>query len=125
MRRICLLVLFFTSLLYQHGKIQTAHFDYVTPHQEDHWSQILGKVQYRQAFLWLAPGNGPYRYGGIKCTAVYDILVSRSNTGDEIGFGLSLGYDNIKGHGGGIKVETKAGEETAFSVRLPTTAYLN
>ncbi len=35
------------------------------------------------------------------------------------GFGLSLSYDNIKEHGGEIKVETKEGEGAAFIIILP------
>jgi len=35
------------------------------------------------------------------------------------GLGLSLAYDIIKAHSGEIKVETKEGEDTEFTVRLP------
>ncbi|MEO8412658.1 MAG: ATP-binding protein [Ginsengibacter sp.] len=40
-------------------------------------------------------------------------------TGQGTGLGLSLSYDIIKAHGGEIKVETKAGEGTAFNIYLP------
>jgi signal transduction histidine kinase len=35
------------------------------------------------------------------------------------GTGLCLSYDIVKAHGGEIKVETKEGEGTVFSIVLP------
>lgn len=35
------------------------------------------------------------------------------------GLGLSLSYDMVKAHGGEIKVETKAGEGSEFTIHLP------
>ena len=41
-------------------------------------------------------------------------------SGQGTGLGLSLSYDIItKGHGGEIKVETKEGEGTTFTIHLP------
>jgi signal transduction histidine kinase len=40
-------------------------------------------------------------------------------TGQGTGLGLSLAYDIVKAHGGEIKVETKRGEGSVFSVSLP------
>jgi signal transduction histidine kinase len=34
------------------------------------------------------------------------------------GLGLSLAYDIVKAHGGGIKVETKESEGSEFVIRL-------
>ena len=36
------------------------------------------------------------------------------------GLGLSLSYDIVKAHGGELKVETKQGEGSEFSIQLPT-----
>ncbi|HYK46393.1 MAG TPA: ATP-binding protein, partial [Parafilimonas sp.] len=40
-------------------------------------------------------------------------------TGEGTGLGLSLSYDIIKAHGGEIKVATKEGESTIFTIELP------
>ena len=40
-------------------------------------------------------------------------------TGEGTGLGLSLSYDIIKAHGGELKVETKDGEGSIFSIILP------
>jgi len=40
-------------------------------------------------------------------------------TGQGTGLGLSLAYDIVKAHGGEIKVETKEGEGTEFTIILP------
>ena len=40
-------------------------------------------------------------------------------TGQGSGFGLSLAYDIIKAHGGELKVETKEGEGSVFTIILP------
>jgi len=40
-------------------------------------------------------------------------------TGQGTGLGLSLSYDIVKTHGGEIKVETKEGEGTTFTIVLP------
>ena len=41
-------------------------------------------------------------------------------TGEGTGLGLSLTYDMVvKGHGGSINVNTKEGEYTEFTIKLP------
>ena len=40
-------------------------------------------------------------------------------TGQGTGLGLSLSYDIVKAHGGELKVETREGEGTTFSIHLP------
>ena len=40
-------------------------------------------------------------------------------TGQGTGLGLSLSYDIVKAHGGEIRVETKEGEGTEFTITLP------
>ena len=42
-------------------------------------------------------------------------------TGQGTGLGLSLSYDIIKAHGGELKVETKEGEGTKFTLILPNS----
>jgi signal transduction histidine kinase len=40
-------------------------------------------------------------------------------TGQGTGLGLSLSYDIVKAHGGEIKVESKEGEGSVFTIQLP------
>ena len=51
---------------------------------------------------------------------IYQPFFTTKPTGEGTGLGLSLSYDVItKGHGGQIKVETKYGEFTEFTILLP------
>ena len=51
---------------------------------------------------------------------IFQPFFTTKPTGQGTGLGLSLSYDIVtKGHGGEIKVETKDGESTGFSVILP------
>jgi two-component system NtrC family sensor kinase len=51
---------------------------------------------------------------------IFQPFFTTKPTGQGTGLGLSLSYDIVtKGHGGEIKVETKEGESTAFSIILP------
>ena len=50
---------------------------------------------------------------------IFQPFFTTKPTGTGTGLGLSLAYDVIKAHGGEIKVDTKDGEGTSFSVVLP------
>ena len=49
------------------------------------------------------------------------IPIAIGTTGQGTGLGLSLSYDIIKTHGGEIKVETKEGDGSAFTIQLPVS----
>jgi signal transduction histidine kinase len=60
--------------------------------------------------------------GGIPQKAldkIFQPFFTTKPTGQGTGLGLSLSYDIIKAHGGEIKVQTKEGEGTIFTVVLP------
>ncbi len=49
---------------------------------------------------------------------IFQPFFTTKPTGQGTGLGLSLSYDIIKAHGGEIKVETKEGEGTTFTINL-------
>ena len=51
---------------------------------------------------------------------IFQPFFTTKPTGQGTGLGLSLSYDIVKAHGGEIKVETKQGEGSEFSIQLPT-----
>ena len=64
--------------------------------------------------------NGP----GIPKSAmdkIFQPFFTTKPTGQGTGLGLSLSYDIIKAHGGELKVETKEGEGTVFTIQLPVS----
>jgi len=50
---------------------------------------------------------------------IFQPFFTTKPTGQGTGLGLSLTYDIVKAHGGEIKVETKEGEGTEFTIILP------
>ena len=50
---------------------------------------------------------------------IFQPFFTTKPTGEGTGLGLSLSYDIVKAHGGELKVETKEGEGTTFTIFLP------
>ncbi|SMD42841.1 His Kinase A (phospho-acceptor) domain-containing protein [Aquiflexum balticum DSM 16537] len=63
--------------------------------------------------------NGPGIPDSIK-DKIFQPFFTTKPTGQGTGLGLSLSYDIVKAHGGEIKVETKEGEGTEFTIQLPS-----
>ena len=66
--------------------------------------------------------NGP----GIPKNAldkIFQPFFTTKPTGQGTGLGLSLSYDIVKAHGGDLKVETKEGEGSVFTIQLPLVAH--
>ena len=62
--------------------------------------------------------NGPGIPQQIKAK-IFQPFFTTKPTGQGTGLGLSLSYDIIKAHGGEIKMETREGDYTEFSILLP------
>ena len=50
---------------------------------------------------------------------IFQPFFTTKPTGQGTGLGLSLSYDIVKAHGGEIKVETKEGEGSVFTIQIP------
>jgi signal transduction histidine kinase len=51
---------------------------------------------------------------------IFQPFFTTKPTGEGTGLGLSLSYDIVKAHGGELKVETKEGQWSEFTIQLPT-----
>ncbi|HMG94129.1 MAG TPA: HAMP domain-containing sensor histidine kinase, partial [Chryseolinea sp.] len=51
---------------------------------------------------------------------IFQLFFTTKPTGEGTGLGLSMSYDIVKAHGGELKVETKDGDGSTFTVILPT-----
>jgi two-component system, NtrC family, sensor kinase len=51
---------------------------------------------------------------------IFQPFFTTKPTGQGTGLGLSMSYDIIKAHGGEIKVESKEGEGSVFTIEIPT-----
>ena len=49
---------------------------------------------------------------------IFQPFFTTKPTGKGTGLGLSMSYDIVKAHGGELKVESKEGEGTAFTIVL-------
>jgi two-component system, NtrC family, sensor kinase len=63
--------------------------------------------------------NGPGIPDAIK-DKIFQPFFTTKPTGQGTGLGLSLSYDIVKAHGGEIRVESKEGEGTEFTIQLPS-----
>ena len=72
---------------------------------------LNGKVEIRVT----DNGNG---IPGKVIDKIFQPFFTTKPTGQGTGLGLSLGYDIVKAHGGELKVETKEGEGTEFTIIL-------
>jgi signal transduction histidine kinase len=52
---------------------------------------------------------------------IFQPFFTTKPTGQGTGLGLSLSYDIVKAHGGELKVETKEGEGSEFSIQIPVS----
>jgi signal transduction histidine kinase len=52
---------------------------------------------------------------------IFQPFFTTKPTGQGTGLGLSLSYDIVKAHGGELKVETKEGEGSVFTIQLPAS----
>ena len=50
---------------------------------------------------------------------IFQPFFTTKPTGQGTGLGLSLSYDIIRAHGGEIKVESREGEGSEFTIQLP------
>ena len=54
---------------------------------------------------------------------IFNPFFTTKHTGKGTGLGLSMSYDIIvKGHGGSIKVDSRDGQYTEFTIELPLSS---
>ena len=52
---------------------------------------------------------------------IFQPFFTTKPSGEGTGLGLSLSYDIVKAHGGDIKVESREGEGSLFTIVIPAT----
>ena len=52
---------------------------------------------------------------------IFQPFFTTKPAGKGTGLGLSLSYDIVRAHGGDLKVETREGEGTVFTLHLPSS----
>jgi signal transduction histidine kinase len=52
---------------------------------------------------------------------IFQPFFTTKPTGQGTGLGLSLSYDIVKAHGGELKVESKEGQGSIFTIEIPYT----
>jgi ligand-binding sensor domain-containing protein/signal transduction histidine kinase len=83
-------------------------------------SQDLGAWGSEGAMIMISiSDNGPGIPDSIK-EKIFQPFFTTKPTGQGTGLGLSLSYDIVKAHGGELKVETKQGEGSVFTIQLPS-----
>ncbi len=100
------------------GGIQNAQTNYIPLVTVKTSSYLPPSGGPRGACLISVKDNGPGIPPEIK-DKIFQPFFTTKPTGQGTGLGLSLSYDIVKAHGGELKVETKEGEGTVFTVLLP------
>lgn len=60
-----------------------------------------------------------------RLSRIFEPFFTTKEVGIGTGIGLSIAYDIIKKHNGGISVESRVGEGTTFTVRIPIVSHRN
>ena len=68
-------------------------------------------VDFKDSGIGIAPEN---------IARIYDPFFTTKEVGQGTGLGLSLSYGIIQEHGGRILVESRPGEGTHFTIKLPS-----
>ena len=104
---------FYAAPLPPEGGFKDFHYK----HEPTVWvstKKLNGKVEIKVA----DNGNGiPQKV----LDKIFQPFFTTKPTGQGTGLGLSLSYDIVKAHGGELKVKTKEGEGTDFTIIIPMT----
>jgi two-component system NtrC family sensor kinase len=89
-------------------------------HQDFKPEVIVSSKKTKDGIELSVQDNGPGIPDSIK-EKIFQPFFTTKPTGSGTGLGLSLSYDIVKAHGGELKVESKEGEGTEFTLIIPTT----